>query len=343
MSVSIVPFTADHLEAAATLLAARHGRARVAAPMLSAEYEDPAVTLPVLQGLLADEAMSGVVALDAGRVVGYLLGAPEFGSPTHPFAGFIDPRAATIPFAGHAVEPHDGASLYPRLYATLAQRWVGDGLLGHNITVPATPEVAEAWWNLGFGRRIALSARTTTLPEARDSPRAVELAVRRAAAQDEGAVYGLVTEFVRSTSDPPIFLPFLPETTAERRKWVADHLADPNCPCWLAFAEERPVALHLFEEPASPLWHQSALETPPRAVYLHIACTAPEARSTGIGAALLHHTMAWARAAGYGACLAHYLTSSRASLFWRGLGFQPVSYWLVRAIDDRATWANDRR
>src|SRR3954462_14350765 len=139
MSVSIVPFTPEHIDAAAAFLASRHRRDRISAPVLSARYEDSAATSPVLQELLAINATNGVVALDAGHVVGFLLGAPDLGSPTHPFAGFMNPRAADIPYAGHAADPDDGVTLYPRLYAALAQQWVANGLVGHYIGVPARP------------------------------------------------------------------------------------------------------------------------------------------------------------------------------------------------------------
>ena len=132
-------------------------------------------------------------------------------------------------------------------------------------------------------------------------------------------------------------MPFLPETASERRRFVADHLADAASPHWLAFANERLVGMQIFVEPHSPHWHQPALETPPRALYLSLACTAPEARSLGVGAALSAHTMAWARETGYDCCMAHYLTASRAASFWQGLGFRPVSYWLNRTIDERTT------
>jgi len=60
----------------------------------------------------------------------------------------------------------------------------------------------------------------------------------------------------------------------------------------------------------------------------------------GVGAALFARTMAWAREAGYDDCMVHFLTASRAAPFWRGLGFQPVSEWMRRLVDERAIWAH---
>ena len=68
----------------------------------------------------------------------------------------------------------------------------------------------------------------------------------------------------------------------------------------------------------------------------------PEARGTGLGAALYRRSMAWARDAGSERCSVHYFNASRASSFWRGLGFQPASRWMVRTVDERAVWAHGR-
>ena len=342
MSVSIVPFTADHLDAAATLLAARHRHDRTRTPNLSPAYEDPAATRPVVHDLLTADGACGVVARRQGAVVAYLLGATDLRSPTDTFAGFTHPRAAEIPYAGFAADPGDGAAFYPRLYAALAGDWVSHGLLGHYITVPANAEASEPWWDLRFGRFIELGVRATAPSAERPIQTGMDLEVRRATADDAEAVQALTTEFFRTVAAPPIFVPFLPETAAERERFVTEHLADPGCPTWLAFVDGRLAGLQLFVEPTSPHWHQSPLETPPRALYLFIVCTVPEARGTGVGAAFVGRTMAWAREAGYDFCLAHYLTASRAAPFWRGLGFQPVSHWMSRSVDERVIWANGR-
>lgn len=340
MTVQIVPFSADHLEAAAALLAARHCRDRAALPDLPGDYEEEAATLPLLQELLAAEDAAGVVALDAGRVVGYQLGTVELRSPTRAFAGFMHPRSVDTAYAGHAVGLDSGAGLASRLYATLARQWVARDLTGHYISVPMYQEASEPWWDLGFGRFIALGVRGVAV---RDEPAPrlpQDLEMRRATVEDEEVVQDAMVEFFRSFAGTPIFVPFLPETAAERRKFVAERLADSGCPVWLAFAKGQFAGLQMFEEPSSAHWHLSPLEVPPRSVYLAIAYTVPEARGSGIGAALLRYTLTWARDAGYHSCTAEWVTASRAAPFWRGQGFRPVSCWMCRAVDPRAVWAD---
>jgi GNAT superfamily N-acetyltransferase len=342
MSLQITSFTTDHLEAAASLLAARHRRDRAAFPALPDEFEEAEATLPLLRDLLTAEGATGVVALDSGRLVGYLIGSVEVGSPTRAFAGFMHPRAADIAYAGHAVAAPGDAVLTSRLYAALAQHWLRRGLTGHYVSVPLCREASEPWWELGFGQFIALGVRSTAVgdePVARPQP---DLEIRQATADDEGLLQDAMTGFMRTFAEAPIFVPFLDETAAERRRFVAEHLTQPGSPVWLAFTGGQFVGFQMFEEPSSPHWHLAPLETPPRSLYLQIAYTTPEGRGTGVGAALLRHNLAWARDAGYDTCIAEWVTSSRAAPFWRGQGFQPVSCWMCRAVDPRATWADGR-
>ena len=128
----------------------------------------------------------------------------------------------------------------------------------------------------------------------------------------------LMTEMFRAWSNPPAFIPFLPETTAARRQFIAELLADPACPHWLAFTGNQCVGMQVFTEPASPHWFVSTLQSPPQSVYLLLASTLPDERGRGVGTALLAHTMGWAREAGYACCTVHYVTATPAPAFWRG-------------------------
>ncbi len=338
MTVTIVPFGEVHIEPAAVLLAARHRRDRAWTPDLAPQFEDPAVTGPLLQELGAQDGMDGVAALRDGRLVGFMLGTPALGAPTAAWAGGMRPRSAEIPYAGHAADSGDGA-LYRAMYAALAAAWLSQGLTAHYITIPANRETAETWSDLGFGRFIEMGVRDTRSSTLTELPNARDIDVRRATAADEDVIQTLMTEMLRAWSSPPAFIPFLPETTAARRQFIAELLADPACPHWLALAGSRVVGMQVFTEPASSHWNVSTLQSPPQSVYLFLASTMPEERSRGVGATLLAHTMAWAREAGYARCAAHYVTATRAAAFWRGLGFRPTSHWLSRTVDERAIWA----
>ena len=224
----------------------------------------------------------------------------ELGSPTGAWAGAMRPRSAEIPYAGFAADGDDGR-LYRTMYAALAARWLTQGLTTHYITIPANRETAETWSDLGFGRFIEMGVRDTEPSAPANQSDVVDIEIRRATAADEDAMQMLMTELFRAWSSPPAFVPFLPETTAARRQFIAELLADPACPHWLAFAGDRVVGMQVFTEPASPHWFVSPLQSPPQSVYLFLASTMPEERGRGVGTALLAHTMGWAREAGYAA------------------------------------------
>ena len=342
MRIVIAPFTADHLEDAARLLAARHQCDREQVPNLAPEYEDAAATLRFVQELFAEEGASGVIALGDGAVSGYLLATPVLGVPTRAFNGFMHPRSVDIQQHGHASIPGYEATLFPLLYAAMAEQWLREGLVGHYVTCPSRASASEPWWELGFGQFMTAALRATISTGAPALPLHEDIEFRRATAADEPMIQEASTALFRSFSEPPMFVPFLPETKTERTRMIGEHLADPGCTFWLALSGGRLLGLLLFVEPTSPHWHHSPLEAPSGCIYLFLAYTAPEARSTGIGAALVDHALTWSREAGYAYCLVHWLPASRAARFWRGRGFQPVSYWMRRILDERSIWADGR-
>src|SRR5215212_3293437 len=179
MTVTLVPFSDAHIEPAAALLAARHWRDRACVPALSPRFEDPAATGPVLQELCAQDGMDGVAALQVrdGGLVGFMLGEAELGSPAGAWAGIMRPRSAEIPYAGFAADRGD-SKLYRSMYAALAAGWLSQGLTSHYITIPADPEMAETWCDLGFGRLVEMGVRSTDPTTATAPPSARDIEVR---------------------------------------------------------------------------------------------------------------------------------------------------------------------
>ena len=105
--LEVVPFSDEHLEAAAGLLAARHARHREAEPLLP-ELADP---LAAVEREWREEGASGVFAES-----GYLIASPQ--------KIWSGPTWMRVGIAGHAV---DGDRERVRdLYAAAAQRWVDD-------------------------------------------------------------------------------------------------------------------------------------------------------------------------------------------------------------------------
>src|SRR5687768_763802 len=124
--LEIRPFADDHLEDAAQLLAERHRRHREAEPLLPANIDFRAE----VEALWKADDVSGAVAEQSGRLVGYLLGVPR----EDPVWG----ANVWVELAGHAAEEPE---LVRDLYDLAATRWVEDGQTRHYALVPATDAV----------------------------------------------------------------------------------------------------------------------------------------------------------------------------------------------------------
>src|SRR5947207_1931339 len=141
--LEVVPFSDEHLDDAAALLAARHARHREAEPLLP-ELANP---LAPVEQEWQTEGASGAFA--PGR--GYLIAAPIT------FRGITWMRAG---MAGQAIEGDREAMR--DLYAAAAQRWVDEGHRQHAVFLPAQDaELVDAWFRLSFGASAAMAIRET--------------------------------------------------------------------------------------------------------------------------------------------------------------------------------------
>ncbi|MFN8664164.1 MAG: GNAT family N-acetyltransferase [Thermomicrobiales bacterium] len=338
MALDFVTMADEHLAEAAELLAARHRADRVVAPILPARFEDPREVIPVLRDLLAGDAMTGVAARQEGRMAGFLCGAPVLRPADYLFAGFMQPRSADLPDAGYAVADDAPPDLLRRLYGEIAAPWVARGINVHFASALARTTWSEQWADMEFGRLVALGVRETGQVAAPPTPPA-GMHFRPATVADTDAVQAVIVPFFRSFASPPQFLPFMEEAIPAQLQFAADLLADDACRTWLVVdAAGNLQSILIFVGPSSSHWAQTTLTTPEDSVYLQIAYTVPEARGSGLGAALVAHAMIWAQEAGFAHCLVDWVTASRAASFWQRQGFRPLTYWLRRSVDPRASW-----
>jgi GNAT superfamily N-acetyltransferase len=339
MATAIVPFDEHHLDDAAALLAARHRADRAREADLPPRFEDAAAAREALQEVLATPRTGGVVALDGGRIAGYLLGSLVLPEPTNFLALIMQPRSARVPYAGHAVVPDDGRETYRRLYAALAPRWNAAGCFAHYVETPAGDRAAlDAWFSLGFGRDMTFAVRGThDLVADRRQDAAVE--VHRAGAEDLDVVMRLAEGLWRHHAAAPVFFPFLPETLPDMRRFQEALLADPANAHWLAYRDGRALGMMTF---IAGLFFDRMLR-PERCVYLFQGFTEAAARGGGVGTALLAHSLVWAREQGHERCGLHFMAANlTAARFWLGHGFRPFEYRLCRVVDGRIAWADDR-
>src|SRR4051812_35352348 len=136
MRADVVPFAPSHLAEAAGLLAARHRAVRAQIPVLPAAYEEPAAARLAIERLLQDRACAGFVAVDRGKVAGYLIGRRQLSPETTIMAIKFDQRAMVVPFAGFAAPAGGEAAGLRAPYPQAAAAWGAGGLFA--------PHAAEA-------------------------------------------------------------------------------------------------------------------------------------------------------------------------------------------------------
>src|ERR1700674_3442745 len=117
--VEVAPFTADHLDEAAALLAQRQVRLRAIRPELPTGFTEPGSCRPLLAALLDGDGSHGVVAVRAQRMAAFLIGFPRY----EPIWG----RACWSPIEGQAYDNSVGPEVMRDLYAVWSRHFVDRG------------------------------------------------------------------------------------------------------------------------------------------------------------------------------------------------------------------------
>jgi len=120
MPLEILPFSDEHLDAAAALLADAHARHRAAEPLLGRvdDYREQVARQWEREG------SSGAIALRDGAAAGYLIGAPASN----------DNRGGTRIYADIAGHASADPELARDLFAAAAERWLA-GLSAHQLGI----------------------------------------------------------------------------------------------------------------------------------------------------------------------------------------------------------------
>jgi GNAT superfamily N-acetyltransferase len=324
MSRDILPFSVAHIDEAAALLARRHEAHRRREPRLPEKYASTAGTKPLIEALLAKG--DGVVAVEDGRVAGYLLSHADLD-----WGG----RARLVPMEGHAVDHADAVEVYREMYTAASPAWNAAGFFQHTVNIPAGDEAAaSAFFSLGYGRMLAFGLRD--LAPLTDVSKRVR--VERAGPEQIEDVQRLMMGLGRYNSKPPLYRPFVATTDTEwiRRPKVLEQMADEACSYWLAYDGDEAVGVMVFTPPDPT----ELMVSPDDAIYLWIAYVEPGARIGGAGKALVDNGLAWARSRGLGHCTVGWFTANmQGARFWPGRGYKPVMYRLERRLDERIAWA----
>lgn len=318
--LEVVPFSEEHLEDAATLLAARHARQREIEPLLPDRYEAREAAREEVAAVWHTEGASGAFAFRKGTPVGYLLGAPrnaeEWGDNIW------------VELAGHAVEEAEDIR---DLYATAAADWFDEGKRRHYALVPAhLPTLIDAWFRLGFGHQQGHGIREIPPDTAVQVPAGFE--IREPGEEDIENLVAVDLALPAHQRSSPVFSTRPLSTADESRAEWRKTLAGDEEKLLIGCRDGKPVAC--WSVCAAELSrHYNGLGLPERACYLAFASTLPEARGSGIGVALTDASLAAAAEEGYAAMVTDWrVTNLLASRFWPKRGFRPAFYRLYRSI-----------
>ena len=177
-----------------------------------------------------DRLSGGLVALDGGRVVGYLgwFLVDEFRG--------TERRGAYCPEWGHSAAP----ALYRELYGLASAQWFEAGCGVHAITLLAHDHEAEkVWFWSGFGLTVVDAIRSTDALE-----NVTPVSVRKAALDDLAALTALEAEHAHYYRQPPILMLVY---EAQNEAALAQFLGQPGNSIWLALNGADPIGYMRFD------------------------------------------------------------------------------------------------
>jgi GNAT superfamily N-acetyltransferase len=317
--IEVRPFEATDLADCGALLAGRHRRHRIAQPLLSARFEDPATAGSELTAAFEMAGASGAVASRSGVPVGFVLGAPKSSPVWGP--------NIWVEAAGQAVT---GAEVTRDLYALAAARWVDQGRTAHYVVVPAhDAERVRAWFRLGFGQQQAYGIRPASGPAATSVPR---LPVRRATRADIAVLARLDIELPLHQRLSPTFSAGKVGTVEERLAEWADDIENTEYATFVAERDGEVIGSAVGCALEKSSMHVS-LARPDNAGFLAFAAVFPVARGAGAGRALGEAVVDWAARSGFDSVVTDWrVTNLLSSRAWPALGFTETFLRLHRLV-----------
>lgn len=317
MRLELVPMAKTHIEEAAKLVCKRYQGLIETVPSLPRCYGEVGTLFPFLEKIV--ESAPGVVAFEAGKLVGFLA-AWELPS-------FRGKRTAFSPEWANAAALAGSRPIYEEMYARLAGVWMEKGCGTHLISLLANDrEGIEGWYWSGFGMIAADAVRDLVPLPCND--RGVE--IRQAGPPDLEQVLALDRELSRHMAGPPAFT-FREgqDRRVRHEKWLQAF----DLGLWLA-AWQGEVVAYLEIGPASE--DACTIIRDERTASITAAFTLEKARGSGIAASLVNRSLAWARERGYERCAVDFEpVNPPAAHFWLK-HFQLVGCTVIRHIDERA-------
>jgi GNAT superfamily N-acetyltransferase len=272
---------------------------RAAVPILPDLMEDP----HRVAGMLSD--MPGIVARDAGKVVGYMLWylVDDFrGTPR---------KGAYVPEQGHgAANPQ----IYRAMYRAAAEQWAEAGCEVHAISLLAPCDdshrlgVREVWFWNGFGLT-GVDAIRTMKPLGIAAPGGIT--IRVATLDDLEGLVTLEVEHSRHYRLPPISM--MAHETKDAVA-LATIIGEPDSRIWIAVDGGTPIGFINFERNS---FGAAVVVDAPDKIHITGTYVRPQYRGQRIGGAILDAALRDYAARGFARCSVDFEAfNPEAAAFW---------------------------
>lgn len=312
--MKITELRPDHIPSAAALFVEHYRRQRQVVPVLPDHMAESGQVAERLAHLL--DVFSGVVAVENGRLLGYLAWylVPNFRDTPR--------RGAYVPEWGHATADDGKTAIYRALYRAAAGQWAAAGCQVHAITLLAHDQEAErAWFWHGFGLAVVDAVRPV---RPLDTPPQTALHIRQATIEDAAALTTLDAEHWQHYSQPPILM------TARAGLDEAGNVAflsRSKNSVWLACDGEH---LAGFIRCDGYDFDSAAIVESDRTTAITGAYVRPAYRGQQAAPAMLEAALRHYESLGFTCCALNFESfNPEASAFWLNY-FAPVCYSLLR-------------
>lgn len=300
--------------------------AREKLSILPQRYEDRKIILPLLENICKKSL--GVVAVDNGALIGYLIGLPISN-----FKG--TQRGIYCPEWAHVAVGENRVKVYRGMYEMVSVDWVQNGCLTHAITIMShDKEAIDMWFRNGFGMHVVDAVRNLDLLPG-DINRNVE--IRKCRTDDIESVIDLLIGLKRHMASSPIYLPLI---NVKNSKDICEWLKNPDNDIWLGNCKGQIVS---SMEVSNKKSNDAQILSDEGTVSIGETYTRDGFRGYGITKAILQKVIEESFTKGYKRCAVVFESQNiSGSDFWLKY-FKPTCYSLVRKIDDRIIWANKNR
>jgi len=331
MKTEYLPFTEEMIPDAGKLLAERHACNREKLPLLPKRFEETQVAMIAVEAVWKDKHKNGYAAYREGRMVAYLIGE----TTTDPWG-----RAGYVYLPGYTVVEEESPAVIQDLYSLLGDDWVKKGCFDHYLYISAADKnVLEALFDLGFGKErvdALMDFRSLTIPEVEAL---AGVTIRKAGTGDNAHLGSLSNVIFRALGKAPYWHPTVPEDWDDLREGWSELADDKEWTVWLALEENNALGTVGFRPEEET---DTQMLASPRAMYLSVAATKPQARGRGISTVLTWHGLEQARKEGFEICYTNWISPNLlASRFWPRFGFKDVAYRVAKKVSPMIAWAKD--